>query len=211
MSEEAITSGTRESTPPAATTSPWDASYYVRTNGINYGPYTGHQIKAFIAEGRVVGATLIAAEGDASWRRADQDALFGPLIGQVAVPQPKPAVLAVRAKLMEAEERASHKFGQRSDGSDPKVVSNFIIIFDVKSRGSAKLEQFIMELGPATRLAPTVWLVSGSHAIGALRNQLVQYFGSTDSFTIIDATHNKIGWFNHGPEVDSRIHRVWKS
>lgn len=211
MTDQTVTDGARDSAAPAANASPWDKRYYVRTNGINYGPYTGHQLKAFVTEGRVAGSTLLAAEGDAAWRRADQDENFAPLFAPAGAPVPKPSVLAVRAKLMEAEERSSAKFGQRSETGEAAAVANFIIVYDIKSRGSARLEQFIMELGPATRLGPTVWLVSGAHAIGTIRNQMAQYFGSTDSFTIIDATHNKIGWFNMGPEMDARIHRVWKS
>lgn len=212
MTDQTVTNGAETNGAPAANASPWDKRYYVRTNGINYGPYTGHQLKAFATEGRVAGSTLIAAEGDAAWRRADQDENFGPLFAPAgAPPQPKPAVLAVRAKLLEAEERSAAKFGHRGESADPAAVANFVIIYDIKSRGSARLEQFIMELGPATRLGPTVWLVSGAHNIGTLRNQMVQYFGSTDNFTIIDATHNKIGWFNMGPEMDARIHRVWKN
>lgn len=88
--------------------------------------------------------------------------------------------------------------------------ANFILIFDVKSRHHGKLEESIMELGAATRVLPGIWAVHAKHTSGSIRNQLIEHFGKLDSLFIIDATRDKLAWFNLGPEADAQIRKVWK-
>lgn len=88
--------------------------------------------------------------------------------------------------------------------------ANFAIIFDLKSRGTNKLEEHIMSLGRTVRIMPGVWLLSATMTSGAIRNQLMKYFSTTDTFFIVDATRDKLAWFNLGPEIDSSIRQVWR-
>lgn len=96
---------------------------------------------------------------------------------------------------------------ERETAAEP---SNFLIVFDLKSRGPNKLEEHIMSLGRAVRLLPGVWAVSTLATAGMLRNQLTKFFGTTDAFVIIDASRDKLAWFNLGPETDSQIRQVWR-
>lgn len=88
--------------------------------------------------------------------------------------------------------------------------SNFVIVFDLKSRGHNKLEEEIMTIGRAVRVLPGFWLVSAVTTSGAIRNQLTKYFGTMDTFFIVDASRDKLAWFNLGPEVDAQIRQVWR-
>lgn len=67
-----------------------------------------------------------------------------------------------------------------------------------------------MSLGRTVRIMPGVWLLSATMTSGAIRNQLMKYFSTTDTFFIVDATRDKLAWFNLGPEIDSSIRQVWR-
>ncbi len=64
-------------------------------------------------------------------------------------------------------------------------------------------------LGNVCHLAPGLWLVRTQHSAGVLRNTLSQTLEKGDRFVVIDATHDRLAWFNLGPETDVRIGRVW--
>jgi len=96
---------------------------------------------------------------------------------------------------------------ERESASEP---SNFIIVFDLKSRGHGKLEEHIMSLGQAVRVLPGFWMLNATMTSGAIRNALMKHFGTMDTFVIVDATRDKLAWFNLGPEIDSQIRKVWR-
>lgn len=100
----------------------------------------------------------------------------------------------------------------KADAQEKSEVeyANFILIFDVKSRHHGKLEEAIMGLGSATRVLPGIWAINAKHTSGSIRNQLIEHFGKLDSLFIIDATREKLAWFNLGPETDAQIRKVWK-
>lgn len=95
----------------------------------------------------------------------------------------------------------------RDVASEP---SNFIIVFDLKSRGHGKLEEHIMQLGRAVRVLPGFWMLNATMTSGAIRNALMKHFGTMDTFVIVDATRDKLAWFNLGPEMDAQIRQVWR-
>lgn len=98
----------------------------------------------------------------------------------------------------EAAEKAESEYG------------NFVLVFDMKSRHHGRLEEAIMDLGKATRVFPGTWVLHARHTSASIRNQLLAHFGKLDSLFIIDATRDKLAWFNLGPEADSLIRGVWK-
>lgn len=97
-----------------------------------------------------------------------------------------------------------------TDEEHVKENANFVLIFDVKSRGHGKLEEDIMSLGKATKVLSGIWVLNGPYTSAAVRNHLIGHFGKLDSFFIIDATRDKLAWFNLGPETDSLIRQVWR-
>ena len=88
--------------------------------------------------------------------------------------------------------------------------SNFLIVMDVKSRYTGPLEEAIMSLGPAYKLAPNVWCVNADATAAGLLNDLSIHIGKTDSMFIVDATRDRTAWHNLGPETDAKIRRVWR-
>ncbi len=59
-------------------------------------------------------------------------------------------------------------------------------------------------------LTPQAWLLTSDTTINAIRQALVQKLGKLDMLFVADATNDKAAWFNFGPEVDSRIRRIWQ-
>ncbi len=107
-------------------------------------------------------------------------------------------------------ERRRAPRNEEPEGREEPEAGNFVLIFDVKSRGHGKLEEDIMNMGRAVKILPGIWLLHGPYTAGSIRNQLLHHFGTLDSFFIIDASRDKLAWFNLGPEVDSQIRQVWR-
>ena len=89
-------------------------------------------------------------------------------------------------------------------------TANFIIVMDIKARFAGPLEQAIMSLGPAYKLAPNVWCVNTDATAAGLLNDLSQHIGRTDTMFIADTTRDRTAWSSMGPEVDAKIRRVWR-
>jgi hypothetical protein len=92
---------------------------------------------------------------------------------------------------------------------DP-ASANFIVIADIRSRASTPFEAAMLKMGDGYRLNPLTWLLHTDRTASAIRNELVQHLGQTDTLFIADATRGKTAWFNLGPEPDAKIRRVWK-
>lgn len=58
---------------PVAPPHPLDGSWHLHADGRSYGPYTGHEIKRYVEEGRITGSTSVVPVGDESWRPAADD------------------------------------------------------------------------------------------------------------------------------------------
>jgi hypothetical protein len=195
--------------------------WYVRVGNEAYGPYTSDQMRAYIAEGRVMANSLVAAEGSTEWRLVTHDPMLSSYLVQVqpassAQPVPVPATVQP-ARFAPAPQTNAHaqpqptvgRVAQAQNHLEPET-SNFIILFEVKSRSIARIEQAIMNLGPACKLAGNVWIVSTSDTIATVRNTLFEHFGRADALFIADASRGKAAWFNFGPEAEARIRRVWQ-
>lgn len=89
-------------------------------------------------------------------------------------------------------------------------TANFIIVMDIKARFAGPLEQAIMSLGAAYKLAPNVWCVNADATAAGMLNDLSQYIGRSDSMFIADTTRDRTAWSSMGPEVDAKIRRVWR-
>lgn len=196
-----------------------------------YGPYTFQAMQTYVAEGRVAGHSLIAPEGTplaaSAWRRADEVPHFAAFF---APKENNPAGDALQERDRKDDAEYPLTRGNRPviDGTEsrPKYGSgkgqvdrrqrpescNFMIVLDVKSRYAGPLEQSIMSLGPAYKLAPNVWCVNTSPeaTAPALLNDLSQHIGATDTIFVVDATRDRAAWNSRGPEVDAKIRKVWR-
>ncbi len=195
------------------TRDPWTARYAVAIGGKAYGPYTAHQMRAYIDEGRITAASVVSCEGG-PWTSAGSDPLFAAIFssrGQALGAREQRAAAPSPARPSAARDPAgASDAGARADESSELAHSNFVIAFQLKSRGDNKLEEAIMKLGPAAKISTGVWVLNAPYTAGSLRNLLVEHFSKSDSLFVVDATSGKTAWLNLGPEVDARIRRVWK-
>lgn len=187
-------------------------SWIISVGGRTYGPFTVEQMQAFAAEGRLVAHSLIARNGETAFGPAAQD----PDLSSIFAAEPSPAfgaektpkaVAEVHALQPQAEERSS--FGLNDDRDAGDEPSHYVIVADMKSRSIAGLEEEIHSLGPAYAITPQTWVLSSELSINAIRNLLIQKLGKLDVIFVIDATHDKIAWFNYSPEQEVRVRRVW--
>jgi len=159
----------------------------INVSGRVYGPYTGHQLKAFAQEGRIAPHSIVQAGEQGPWITAIDD----PVLGQLFV-QRQAAVQAQPAAAAET------------------THANFVIIADIRSRSSVPFEAALARQGEGYRLNPLVWLLHSDRSAGTLRNELVPHLGQSDTLLIVDATRSRTAWFNLGPEPDAKIRKVWK-
>ena len=175
-------------------------AWTINVGGRLYGPYTSERMRGFAGEGRLAPQSLVAREGTSDWHEAHDEPEFSDLFG-IREPAPTinpPAINPVVNGTAAPMEAAAPQSAQLA------------IFVDVKSRVSNNFEQTILNLGPAFRVLPNVWIVATPETANAVRNRLVQELGKLDSLFVIDATRGKSAWFNFGPEADVKIRRVWQ-
>jgi hypothetical protein len=169
---------------------PFDDRWRMKAGDQVFGPYTGHQMCQFKTEGRLAAHSLVAREGGSTleqqWHSVASDTVLGTLFRPSA--------------------SASAVFGQKHEQGGSK----FVLVIELKGGHNHELEAAIAALGRAYRVSPNLWLVSGSHTVGGLRNHLSQYLGPMDTMLVVDATQGRTGGFNMGPEADAHIRRVWR-
>lgn len=67
----------------------------------------------------------------------------------------------------------------------------------------------LTSMGRICELAPGLWILRTRLSAGVVRNTLSQTLEHGDRFVVIDATRDRLAWFNLGPETDVRIGKVW--
>jgi hypothetical protein len=172
----------------------------INVSGQVYGPYTGHQLKAFASEGRIAPHSIVQAGEKGPWITAIDDPVLGQFFVKAALPQAQSMGQPQTSRASDAHPAAGAEVTE----------ANFVVIADIRSRGSAPFEAAMSKMGDSYRLNPLVWLLHTDRTAGAIRNDLVQHLGQNDTLFIVDATRGKTAWFNLGPEPDSKIRRVWK-
>ena len=125
--------------------------------------------------------------------------------------QPEPALRKPAPETAADGQRPAYGPGKgQIDRRRQADTANFIIVMDIKARFAGPLEQAIMSLGPAYKLAVNVWCVNTDATAAGLLNDLSQHIGRTDTMFIADTTRDRTAWSSMGPEVDAKIRRVWR-
>ena len=180
-------------------------SWTISAGGQVYGPYSLEQMQAFHAEKRLAAHSLIARAGEEQFHHANEDPEFAALFQPAEAPTITPAQPAAHSA---AHSAAHGRFGARADG-DAGSPGHFVIIAEMKSGSTSNLEEVIFSLGVAHQFGPQAWVLSSSSSINAVRTALVQKLGKHDTLFIVDSAHDKVAWFNFGPETDARIRKMW--
>jgi hypothetical protein len=171
------------STPVSDTATPAKTSatgqWWVQVRGKSYGPYTMAQLSRFAGEGRIRPFTTVADGKGGAWVEARK-------------------VIGLKSAF-----RGGTIAGEAADAANVFVHAE--IVSGAWNAFMAALES----MGPVCDLAPGLWLVRTRFSVGIIRNTLSQTLERGDRFVVVDASRDRLAWFNLGPEVDVRIARVW--
>ncbi len=155
------------------------AKWWVQVRGRTYGPFTMEQLSSFVAEGRVRPATPVSDDPDGAWVEARN-------------------VIGLMAPL---------RAGEPANGVGR--AANVFVHAEIASGCWTGFVATIESMGSVCHLARGFWLVRTHFSAGIIRNTLSQTLERGDRFVVVDATRDRLAWFNLGPEVDVRISKVW--
>lgn len=93
--------------------------------------------------------------------------------------------------------------------NDTVEAANIFVHAEIVSGSWNAFMAALESMGAVCDLAPGLWLVRTKFSAGVLRNTLSQTLERGDRFVVVDATRDRLAWFNLGPEVDVRIGKVW--
>lgn len=91
------------------------------------------------------------------------------------------------------------------------AAANIIVYAEIITGGFNAFVAALEGMGTLCDLRPGVWVLRTTHSVGVIRNTLSQTLEHGDRFVVIDASRDRIAWFNLGPEVDVRLARVWNA
>lgn len=159
------------------------AEWFVSANSQLYGPYSEEQLLTFAREGRVTAQTMVRAGRSGAFDEAGKFAALSSAF-------------------------AASPSSSKAPAEDAKP-GNFVIIADLRQRGAVPFEAALNRIGPNYRLSPNVWMLQSPLTAGAIRNELTPHVQGHDNCVVIDASRNKIAWFNLGPQADSSLRAIW--
>lgn len=157
--------------------------WWVQVRGQAYGPYPLEQLVRFVDEGRIRPATQVSERPDSGWTEARR-------------------VPGLLAPLTPAQDRKIEPVDE---------VANLFVFAEIFSGAWPRLMAAMASLGPYCEMAPGLWILRARYSAGVVRNTLSQTLDRGDRFVVIDATRDRLAWFNLGPEVDVRIKKVWNA
>ncbi len=162
----------------------------VRVGDKEYGPYQRSRLLDFLKEGRVTASTLLCCGVDTEFKRADQHPNL----------------------------RWDFKTPRRRKFGDPKLdpgetevpVCNYFIAGRLLA-GNDRFEQVLGGAGKFTRASGDMWILRSRLTIQQIRNQLSMIMKPNEHFLIVNASKDRLAWFNIGPENDVAVRDVWDS
>ncbi|HYD86206.1 MAG TPA: DUF4339 domain-containing protein [Vitreimonas sp.] len=93
--------------------------------------------------------------------------------------------------------------------NDAAEAANVFVHAEIFSGSWNNFMAALTSLGHVCDLSPGLWLVRTRFSAGVIRNTLSQTLERGDRFVVVDATRDRLAWFNLGPETDVRIQKVW--
>jgi hypothetical protein len=89
--------------------------------------------------------------------------------------------------------------------------ANIFIWADLMSDRALTFEAALVHIGPFAPIGPGAWIVRSRMTAGQIRNRLTPHLGRGDRCTVIDASRDRMAWFNLGPEVEINLREIWRS
>jgi len=99
--------------------------------------------------------------------------------------------------------------GLRTPTPANDVAANVVVHAEIVSGAFNAFVAGLESLGFICELANGLWLLRTRQSVGTIRNTLSQTLEMGDRFIVVDATRDRLAWFNLGPDVDVRIAKVW--
>jgi hypothetical protein len=175
----------------AAAPPPFESvKWRVKVGDKEYGPYPRTRLMDFLKEGRVTASTLLSCGQDTVFLRADQH------------PQLRWDFRAPRKR----------RFGEPrlEPGEAEAPVCNYFIAARLLSSHDG-FERVLKGAGRFTRAAGDMWVLRSRQSIQQIRNQLVIAMKPHEHFLIVNATKDRLAWYNLGVENDIGVRGVWDS
>lgn len=157
--------------------------WWVQVRGQAYGPYSFEQLSHFVEEGRVRPSTPVSDKPESGWTEARR---IGGLMPQ-------------------------HRAELHVERAGAETAANVFVFAEIRSGAWMAFMAALEAMGAMAELAPGLWLVRTRFSAGIVRNTLSQTLERGDKFAVIDATRDRLAWYNLGPEVDVRLGQVWNA
>jgi hypothetical protein len=160
----------------------------VKIGDVEYGPYPRSRLLDFLREGRVTASTFLCCGADADYHRADHH------------PNLRWDFKAPRKR----------KFGDpKLEAGETEVpVCNYFIAARLLA-GNERFEKVLRDAGKMSRAAGDMWVLRSKQTVQQLRNQLTMIMKPHEHFIIVNASKDRLAWFNIGVEADIRVRSVW--
>jgi hypothetical protein len=88
-------------------------------------------------------------------------------------------------------------------------AANILVFAETNTLSSDTLETLLQDFGATAPIATGLWLLRTRHTAPAVRNALSQRMKAGDRLFVLDATRDKLAWFNLGPMSDARVREIW--
>lgn len=163
-------------------------SWWVKTNEKVYGPYNREQMARFLGEGRVTATTLVSTRPTGDWTETRHCRTFNAAL-----------------------EEARGAFRTAKETRPEAGVANVLVWADMISGSLRRLEHELRQLGAVAQVTPGLYIVRTTRTAGTLRNALSQTLERGDKLLVLDASRDRLAWFNLGPETDAHIREVWNA
>lgn len=162
----------------------------VKIGDTEFGPYPRSRLIDFLKEGRVTAGSFIACGADTDYHRADHHPNL----------------------------RWDFKASRRRKFGDPKLdpgesevpICNYFISARLLA-GNDRFERVLREAGKMSRAAGDMWVLRSRLTVQQLRNHLTMIMRPHEHFIIVNASKDRLAWFNIGVENDIAVRSVWDS
>ena len=159
--------------------------WYVRVEGLAYGPYDDQALWSYVQESRVTPQSEVSMRADRGFRPA-QDWIE--IAHWFHVQQAKPAYITPSAPAVKPQSEM------------PKLS---IVIANIRSGRLALFAQALKSAGEMQNLTASTWLLESAYGPEEVKTVLTPTLANTDTLLVLDATNVDIASFNLGIEGET--------